>query len=278
MTDYTKAVDFAAKDALTTGDPDKIIKGTEFDTEFNNIATAVATKADRASPTFTGTVNMTSLTLSGTLTATGTINFTSATISNGGTVTTIDINGGTIDNAIIGGTTPANGTFTNLTADDAFTDGILTFYEDGGATNYKTQMYHSEGTGFTLVTMDYAGASPDPVFYVYRTTGEMYIYAGIELGSSASLMIGHRDNTLDMGASTGVFLTNGRGLGNANSDITLECTGVSSSGDINMIPGQSGGLVKGVVRGSGITGDNGVLSCVTALPGTPDADTIYFVV
>jgi hypothetical protein len=33
----------------------KIVKGTEINTEFDNIATAVATKADLASPTFTGT-------------------------------------------------------------------------------------------------------------------------------------------------------------------------------------------------------------------------------
>jgi hypothetical protein len=46
MSDYTKTVDFAAKDALTTGDSAKVIKGTEHDTEFNNIATAIATKYD----------------------------------------------------------------------------------------------------------------------------------------------------------------------------------------------------------------------------------------
>ena len=55
MTNYTKATNFATKDALTSGNPLKIVKGTEIDTEFNNIATAVATKADLASPTFTGT-------------------------------------------------------------------------------------------------------------------------------------------------------------------------------------------------------------------------------
>jgi hypothetical protein len=54
MTDYVKSTNFASKDSLATGNPLKIIKGTEFDTEFNNIATAVATKADSASPTFTG--------------------------------------------------------------------------------------------------------------------------------------------------------------------------------------------------------------------------------
>jgi hypothetical protein len=55
MSNYTKSTDFAAKDALASGNAGKIVKGTEIDTEFNNIATAVATKADSASPTFTGT-------------------------------------------------------------------------------------------------------------------------------------------------------------------------------------------------------------------------------
>ena len=55
MTDYVKSTNFASKDSLATGNPLKIVKGTEIDTEFNNIATAVATKADIVSPTFTGT-------------------------------------------------------------------------------------------------------------------------------------------------------------------------------------------------------------------------------
>lgn len=55
MTDYVKSTNFASKDALALGNPLKIVKGTEIDTEFNNIATAVATKADLVSPTFTGT-------------------------------------------------------------------------------------------------------------------------------------------------------------------------------------------------------------------------------
>lgn len=55
MSDYTKSTNFATKDALSSGNALKIVKGTEIDTEFNNIATAIATKADLASPTFTGT-------------------------------------------------------------------------------------------------------------------------------------------------------------------------------------------------------------------------------
>jgi len=54
MSDYTKSTDFASKDALPSGNAAKIVKGTEIDTEFNNIAVAVATKADLASPGFSG--------------------------------------------------------------------------------------------------------------------------------------------------------------------------------------------------------------------------------
>lgn len=54
MSDYTKSTNFASKDNLSSGNPLKIVKGTEIDTEFNNIQTAIATKADLASPTFTG--------------------------------------------------------------------------------------------------------------------------------------------------------------------------------------------------------------------------------
>jgi hypothetical protein len=46
MSDYTKTTNFTAKDNLSTGDPLKVIKGSYFDTEFDNLATAVATKYD----------------------------------------------------------------------------------------------------------------------------------------------------------------------------------------------------------------------------------------
>ena len=55
MSDYTKSTNFATKDNLSSGNALKIVKGTEIDTEFNNIQTAIATKADLVSPTFTGT-------------------------------------------------------------------------------------------------------------------------------------------------------------------------------------------------------------------------------
>jgi len=56
MSNYTKTTDFEAKDSLPTGDSGKIIRGAEFETEFDAISTAIATKADTAGPTFTGTL------------------------------------------------------------------------------------------------------------------------------------------------------------------------------------------------------------------------------
>lgn len=46
MSNYTPATNFAPKDALASGNPSKIIKGTELSAEFNAIQTAIATKYD----------------------------------------------------------------------------------------------------------------------------------------------------------------------------------------------------------------------------------------
>jgi hypothetical protein len=94
MSNYTKSTNFATKDTLTSGDPLKIVKGTEINTEFDNISTAIATKGESTSGTFT----------------TPTIN-------------TPTISGGTINSSVIGGSAAAAGTFTTLTAtsDSAFT-------------------------------------------------------------------------------------------------------------------------------------------------------------
>ena len=81
MSNYTKSTNFATKDNLSSGDPLKIVKGTEIDTEFNNIATAIATKADLASPTFTGTATIPTVAISaGTITG-----ITDLAVADGGT-------------------------------------------------------------------------------------------------------------------------------------------------------------------------------------------------
>ena len=80
MTAYTKSTNFATKDTLTSGDPLKIVKGTEINTEFDNIATAVNSKTDTASPTFTGTVTTPILSVTGVSTLTGVATLTAQPI------------------------------------------------------------------------------------------------------------------------------------------------------------------------------------------------------
>lgn len=46
MSNYTKGTDFAAKDDLLTGDPAKIVRGSEIDDEFNALQVAVNSKPD----------------------------------------------------------------------------------------------------------------------------------------------------------------------------------------------------------------------------------------
>lgn len=85
MANYVKTTNFTAKDSLPTGNAQKIVRGSEHDTEYNAIAVAIATKADLASPALTGTATAVNLTVSGTLAAAGGITLTGA------------LNGGSID-------------------------------------------------------------------------------------------------------------------------------------------------------------------------------------
>ena len=81
MSNYTKATNFATKDTLPTGDANKIVKGTEIDNEFNAISGAISSKADIASPTFTGTPSAPTATAGANTTQLATTAFVTAALS-----------------------------------------------------------------------------------------------------------------------------------------------------------------------------------------------------
>jgi hypothetical protein len=63
-----KSTNFTSKDSMASGNPLKVIKGSEVDVEFSQIEICSATKANSASPTFTGTASFTDISVSGTTT------------------------------------------------------------------------------------------------------------------------------------------------------------------------------------------------------------------
>lgn len=69
MTNYVKTTNFLAKDSLAPGDPNKKVKGSEIDTEYNNIQTASASKANKVVGGTSGDIAV--LDASGDLTAGG---------------------------------------------------------------------------------------------------------------------------------------------------------------------------------------------------------------
>jgi hypothetical protein len=96
MSNYTQTTNFATKDALASGNPLKIVKGTEINVEFANIATAVATKLDSGSA-------INSTTIGATTPSTGAFTTLSAT----GVTTLSNVVLPVIDNIKLGYTTTA---------------------------------------------------------------------------------------------------------------------------------------------------------------------------
>ena len=147
MSNYTKATNFATKDTLPTGDANKIVKGTEIDNEFNSISGAISSKADIASPTFTGTPAAPTATSGSNTTQLANTAYVKTAIDALGTMSTqnktaVDITGGTIvgitDLAVADGGT----------GQSSYTNGQLLIGNTTGNTLTKSTL--TAGSGVTI--------------------------------------------------------------------------------------------------------------------------------
>lgn len=126
MSDYNKTTNFTAKDSLTTGDPEKVILGSDMDTELDNIETASGTKLDKTGGTLTGALTATAITTTGVISTSEAINESKG--SDIASATTTDIGAATGNFVDITGTitiegfgTVQAGTKRTLQFDDSLT-------------------------------------------------------------------------------------------------------------------------------------------------------------
>jgi hypothetical protein len=210
MSQYTKSTNFATKDNLTPGDPLKIVRGTEIDTEYNNIATAIATKTDNASAAITGgTINATTIGATtastgafSTLSATGAITSTLATgtapLVIASTTKVANLNVDSLDGAdwaspaALGSTTPAAVSATTLT-----TSSTVTF--NGGTANGVAYLNGSKVvTSGSALTFDGTNLA---------TTGDISLGAGKLLKYSSTSYITPENNVSGAEISTTGVIT-----------------------------------------------------------------------
>ena len=141
MSNYTKTTNFAVKDTLPSGDTNKIVRGTEIDAEFNALAVASATKANKTNPSFTGEISIGS----------ASVNETELEILDGATVTTTELN------YVDGVTSPIQtqiNTKLNSSTVSAFG---ATLIDDADASAARTTL--GLGTAATTASTDYATAA-----------------------------------------------------------------------------------------------------------------------
>ena len=238
MSNYVKATNFASKDSLPTGDANKIVKGTEIDNEFNAISGAISSKADIASPTFTGAPAAPTATAGSNTTQLANTAFVKAEITalSLGNMSTqaksaVDITGGTIvgitDLAVADGGTGASTLAANAVLLGNGTSAIQTV-APGSSANLLT----SNGTTWTSTTPAYVGARGQ----VFTSTGTFTVPAGVT--AVKVTVIGGGGNGGSTSGGTGVV---GAGGGGGGGIAIKYVTGLTSGDTVTATVGGAGG-------------------------------------
>ncbi len=149
-------------------------------------------------PSGTGTVSITDLTVDSNINLTDneiktTVSNSDLVLSASGTgnvlIAKADINGGTVDNTVIGGTTPAAGTFTTVTANTSATiDGVVISDNTITSTSNADLELTGEGTGTVTVNGLSMPTSDGTANQLLKTDG-----SGVLGFATASATLSHSD-------------------------------------------------------------------------------------
>jgi len=268
MSNYSKSTNFASKDNLSPGNPLKIVKGTEIDTEFNNIATAIATKTDNSSATITGG-SINGATIGASTAAAGT--FTNLTVSSAATIASAAISAGTINGAVIGGSSAAAITGTNVTATTGFS-GPLTGAVTGNVTGNLTGNVTGNVTGNITgnVTGNVTAASGTSTFNNVTISGSL----DMDSGTSATIT-GLASPTNDSDAATkGYVDALAQGIDAKASVVVATTANITLSGTqtIDGVAVSVGDRV--LVKDQSTASQNGIYLCASSTwTRTTDADS-----
>ena len=228
MSTYTKITDFAAKDALLTGNPSKIVKGTEIGAEFDSIAVADASNVKGPTVSVTDNAVVRWDTTTGRI-----VQGSSVTIDDTGNIAGTSFTGA--HNGTVGATTPSTGAFTTLSASGAITasgplvttsanlahqaDAAKLSYEGSSVSQLSAYGVNTSTQGVLNIVSKSSNGSLTTVVGTFSTTGlavtgALSATGNASVGIASAVSLGANVSTLDIAGSAGGglrFRTSGAG-------------------------------------------------------------------
>ena len=213
MSDYTLAVTWSGKDALSDSDSAKVISGDDFDTEFTTVRTAVNSKADLVDTDQNFSCN--NATITGTCDITGVATGPTQSAGNNTTrlATTAFVQ--TASGALNAAAYPVGSIFTTTVA---YADSAAVVSAIGGTT------WAAFGSGKVLVGVD--GGDSD--FNTVEETGGSKTMSGTS-GSTAPALPAHTHGVPTSGSSSGSTQGINTHTADATGTLTTTSTGSSSA-------------------------------------------------
>jgi hypothetical protein len=273
MSNYAKLADYAIKDSLTTGDPDKVVKGEELDDEFNAISVAIATKADTASPALTGTPTAPTASAGTNTTQVATTAFVTSAVLNS-----------VVDSLIHEGTT--DDFETTLAFTDPTADRTITFPDKAGTVALTSELpsasalftssgtYAIAGSTTLTVTITSHGRAVNDVVYLNFTSGDAVdgYYTVTTVPTDNTFTVTHGTTITSSGNVTGYYSNAGL-ISIASTEETLVGTSTNrATTPAGVIAAVRASLVRGTAKAS----TSGTSIDFTGIPSWVQRITVMF--